>query len=186
MHRDEYFAGFEWFLFECNRCAPLPCRLLVPLTLPPTLSSRRLASLAHLVEASQQLGVKVTADLQPIAHNARVHVTTFLKVELVDEAVWIENTTLSFHVDDDEPNADHGSRYAVVNERKVATRMRARARSHWVTVLAVCLATTQWFTRMGCMRKYPPSIFPIFWREISGRKTQLLCDVTLRVQSMKC
>jgi hypothetical protein len=32
-------------------------------------------------------------------------------VDFVDEAAWIENTTLAFHVDDDEDNADHGSRF---------------------------------------------------------------------------
>ena len=31
-------------------------------------------------------------------------------MEFVDEAAWVENTTLAFHVDDDEENADHGSR----------------------------------------------------------------------------
>jgi FkbM family methyltransferase len=34
-------------------------------------------------------------------------------VDFIDEAVWIENTTLTFHVDDDEENADHGSRYSI-------------------------------------------------------------------------
>ena len=34
-------------------------------------------------------------------------------MDFVDEAVWIENTTLTFHVDDDEENADHGSRYSI-------------------------------------------------------------------------
>jgi hypothetical protein len=36
-----------------------------------------------------------------------------VRVEFVDEAVWTENTTLMFHVDDDEENADHGSRCSV-------------------------------------------------------------------------
>jgi len=35
-------------------------------------------------------------------------------VEFVDEAVWVENTTLAFHVDDDQENADHGSRCVCV------------------------------------------------------------------------
>ena len=34
-------------------------------------------------------------------------------MDFIDEAVWIENTTLTFHVDDDEENADHGSRYSI-------------------------------------------------------------------------
>ncbi len=33
-------------------------------------------------------------------------------MEFIDEAVWTENTTLTFYVDDDEENSDHGSRYS--------------------------------------------------------------------------
>jgi hypothetical protein len=51
--------------------------------------SRRITELALLVEMHQERGVNV---------------------EFVDEAAWVENTTLTFHVDDDEENADHGSR----------------------------------------------------------------------------
>ncbi len=35
-------------------------------------------------------------------------------MDFVDEAVWIENTTLTFHVDDDDENGDHGSRYSTL------------------------------------------------------------------------
>ena len=39
-----------------------------------------------------------------------MHQERGVNVEFVDEAAWVENTTLTFHVDDDEENADHGSR----------------------------------------------------------------------------
>jgi hypothetical protein len=45
-----------------------------------------------------------------LAQLVEMHQERGVNVDFVDEAAWIENTTLTFHVDDDEENADHGSR----------------------------------------------------------------------------
>ena len=98
----------------------LPCPLAV-LTHPPAPGSRRITELALLVEMYQERGTKV---------------------EFVDEAVWIANTTLTFYVDDDAENADHGSRYPHC--------ILAQACAAPVLVVnssAACSRTTPWCTR---------------------------------------
>ena len=72
-------------------CRRTTCRVCSRTDTPPAPGSRRITELALLVEMYQERGTKV---------------------EFVDEAVWIANTTLTFYVDDDAENADHGSRCA--------------------------------------------------------------------------
>jgi hypothetical protein len=66
-----------------------------------------------------------------------------VKVDFVDEAAWIENTTLAFHVDDDEDNADHGSRFPAA----IFARFFRGAFAAFVDAQAACSATTLWCTR---------------------------------------
>lgn len=71
-------------------------------------NNRRIPELAQLVDEAQTRGVRVN---------------------FIDEAVWIENTTLTFHVDDDEENADHGSSlfedHAMVHEDGIQVQVPA-------------------------------------------------------------
>lgn len=76
--------------------------------------SRRIPELAQLVDAAQARGVKVN---------------------FIDEAVWIENTTLTFHVDDDEENADHGSRYSTLTITKKKYIWTTHCCACWLVVL---------------------------------------------------